>query len=353
LAGPRGRRLCAELLATPTGGSGPPFRWRLLSAPVSDPDERARVLDDVRAALAVTDLTAMASPWRLLDALMASVDQARYWQPPDEVDQVLADDDVAALLTPVAVAVVRAAASQWWATPVDLADQHAVGWPAGEPPEHPVPRTSGTQEALHSWRAATLADEERAARERPADPAAPYSGCWWSVPALTGLAVTGRRLPRVAEAGGVDRPAPVGLVLVEDEMGWGTARTWPVSPPTAVRVYEVTGPPAWAALVERYPLEVSAARRHDWYRTTGWDGRWAIPDWAAVADDFDAVHLTVDGYLSTAGQAVPVPGSDARTVLAGAAPDATWWLPDVLPELGEPTDWRRAQGDLPRWAPVG
>ena len=353
LAGPRGRRLCLSLVQDLTGWSG----WPALTWSDGPHGRQIGRLDPVRAHeslaadVATTDLACVGAPERLLDALMASVDQARYWQPPDEVDQVLADDDVAALLTPVAAAVVRAPASQWWATPVDLADQHAVVWPAGEPPEHPAPRTSGTRDALDSWRANTLADEERAAWERPGDPAAPYSGSWWSVPAFTGGAVTSRALPGVVEAaGGVARSAPVGLVLVEDEMGWETARTWPVRPPAAVRVHEVTGPPAWAALVERYPLEVTAARRHDWYRTTGWEGRWAIPDWAAAAGDFDAVHLTVDGYLSTAGRAVPVPGSDARTVLAGAAPDATWWLADV--PLGEPTDWRRAQGDLPRWAPA-
>jgi hypothetical protein len=46
-----------------------------------------------------------------------------------------------------------------------------------------------------------------------------------------------------------------------------------------------------------------------------------------------------------------VPGTTAGTVLAGAAPDATWWLTDLL-ELGAPTSWRRQDGDLPRWAEV-
>jgi hypothetical protein len=67
------------------------------------------------------------------------------------------------------------------------------------------------------------------------------------------------------------------------------------------------------------------------------------------------VHLTVDSYLSTAGRAltVDVPGAPARTVLAGWDPDATWWLADVLPEPGEPTDWRRRDDEPPRWEPAG
>ena len=47
-----------------------------------------------------------------------------------------------------------------------------------------------------------------------------------------------------------------------------------------------------------------------------------------VAQNFDAVHLTVAGYLSTAGLAVPVE-NDQMTVLAGWDPDQTFWLTDV------------------------
>jgi hypothetical protein len=141
---------------------------------------------------------------------------------------------------------------------------------------------------------------------------------------------------------------------VEDEMGWPTARSWPVPVPVpaGARVREVAGPGDWAALVARHPLPATASRRHDWYRTTGRDGAWLVPDWSSVAGECDAVHLTVDGYLATAGRALPVPGTAAHTVLAGAAPDTTWWLTDVLPGLGEPTDWRRGQDELPRWVPA-
>lgn len=66
------------------------------------------------------------------------------------------------------------------------------------------------------------------------------------------------------------------------------------------RVYEITGPDAWADLVGRYPMDVSRARRHDWWRTTRRAGRWLIPDYLAVTADFDAVHLSVAGYLTTA-----------------------------------------------------
>ncbi|SDY63785.1 hypothetical protein SAMN05660209_03348 [Geodermatophilus africanus] len=162
------------------------------------------------------------------------------------------------------------------------------------------------------------------------------------MPNLAGLVVT-RRLP-------------AGLQLVEDSLGWESARSWPVSPPAqTARVLEVTGPVAWVTLVERFPLDVTASRRHDWWRATGRDSAWAIPDWAAVAEEFDAVHLTVDGYLATAGRALPVrtPDGPAGTVLAGWDPGATWWLTDVLPGLGEPTDWRGDRDAPGGWVPVG
>ena len=66
-------------------------------------------------------------------------------------------------------------------------------------------------------------------------------------------------------------------------------------------------------------------------------GAWLIPDWVAVASDYDAVHLAVIGYLTTAGRALPV--LDACTVLAGWDPDQTFWLTDILKESGEPTEW--------------
>ena len=99
---------------------------------------------------------------------------------------------------------------------------------------------------------------------------------------------------------------------------------------------------------------MTASRRHDWWRLTGRDGTWLIPDWAAVATRFDAVHLTVDGYLSTAGRAIPVehPSGPAATVLAGFAPDETWWLTDVRPGLGQPVDWRCDDDDR-QWQPAG
>jgi hypothetical protein len=359
LSGPRGRRLCQELLLTPGMPGWPPMRWSSGGAgyPVGrpEPDEARRVLtDEVRR----TDLSALAADGDVLfAALVEPVACARYWQEPDEADSMLADPAVAAELRPVAEAIAASPAAQWWWSPVARSDQQHVSFPAADGELRP-PVLRGASAGLQAWRARTEADEQRSARERPADPSARVSGSWWSTPVLSGVVTTGRALPPGPVRQGVIRlpvDTPVGLSLVEDSMGWETARSWPLRPAPDARVLEVAGPADWVRLVERYPWEVTASRRHDWYRTTGRDAAWVIPDWAAVAADHDGVHLTVAGYLSTAGRALPVDvsrlGRPAQTVLAGWDPDTTWWLTDVMTVDGEPVDWIRERDDPALWSP--
>ncbi len=63
----------------------------------------------------------------------------------------------------------------------------------------------------------------------------------------------------------------------------------------------------WAHLCRTYPLDVTNSRRHDWYRVTGRGGRWLLPDWSRVADDWDAVHLSGWGYLTAATREIDEP----------------------------------------------
>jgi hypothetical protein len=96
--------------------------------------------------------------------------------------------------------------------------------------------------------------------------------------------------------------------------------------------------------------EARFRQRSDWLDTTGEVHNWFIPDWAAVAHDFDGVHLTLNGYLTTPGIAVPLQNNDGATVLAGFDPDTTWWLNvDAVHIEDEPTLWRV---DDERWVRV-
>jgi len=319
LAGPRGRRLCWALLDLPDIG--------LVDVPHADIE--AAVGTTVRLLPAADDATEA----RLLDALGRSVDFARYWQEPDECDDALGGTEVRDLLRPVADAVLACPSAAWWSTPLAESQVH-VGFVDGDRPTDPP--LAGAAESLRAWRAEqahqnALFDQVDPARwERT-------SGTWWSAPSYPArLAITTRTLQQ----------GPVRLFLVEDSLGWTRAVCSPVAPVRDPRVFEICGPADWADLATRFPLDVSESRGPDWWRATGRRGRWSVPDWPSVAGSYDAVHLSVLGYLTTAGLAVPV--GDAATVLAGWSPDETYWLTDLLRPSGAPESWARGTSD-DRW----
>jgi hypothetical protein len=61
---------------------------------------------------------------------------------------------------------------------------------------------------------------------------------------------------------------------------------------------------------------------------TGGQGTWVIPDWVAVSQDWDGVHVSLGGYLEAAYRAANAGGG--FTLLAGWNPDETLWLNDVV-----------------------
>ncbi|NHB85872.1 hypothetical protein G7085_18525 [Tessaracoccus sp. HDW20] len=103
------------------------------------------------------------------------------------------------------------------------------------------------------------------------------SGFWWSRPPHW-------LRPSTRLVDGV----PVGMRLVEDAFGWRRATATRLQVAESARVYEVDSAAAWAGLCREFPLEVTAQRRHDWYRTTGREGRWVVADWGRYADGGDA-----------------------------------------------------------------
>lgn len=315
---PRGRRLCASLashLDSTFELHQVLYRtaYGYLDHGPSGFGASADALDSIP-----TPAFTAASASDLLAALMETVDTARYWQPPDELDVILSSPELDRPLRRIAEAISTSPHSRWFGSPVDLTVQRSVwwydeqfgGWGTAERP---------TTVDWYDWKTGLIEDETRAARDRPSDPAAPYGGHWWSTPMATGSPETTRATNEV--------PA-LALDLTEDDLGWDRARVSPAVVVGQPRIYEITGPADWARLVEHHPIEVTASRRHDWYNTTARAGTWHMPDWASVAEHFDAVHLTVWGYLTTAGGAVPVhlPGADSASVLAGWTPDATHWL---------------------------
>jgi hypothetical protein len=205
--------------------------------------------------------------------------------------------------------------------------QYFVQWldqPSTEPPG-----LVDAGETLRSW----LRDHHAAEADPslPDDPTSNFGGPWWSTPPPTLISTT-RSLSGI----GV-----VGLTLVEDGLGCSEAATWHLRPSPDARVYEIAGPQDWIELADSYPFDVTRTRRQVWFQATGLRGPRAIPNWAAVADDYDAVHLTVAGYLGTAGRVLEVTG--ASTVLGGWSPDQTCWLSRSPQQVGPPRRWRVAQ----------
>jgi len=336
MTGPRGRYLCWSILWSAMADAPQAPVWDRVWAAAHAGDLPGRA-GDLAAAVGLVDLAALAAAADelvLVPALADAAAVAMYWQEPDLVDWALRDHRVQDALLPVARAVAQSPAARWWAEPVARGAQRYVEWAgAGQGPA----LLSGAGGELAAWRSATLAEERSAAR-RPADPAANWSGHWWSAPVHSRLAATTRALPGLGA---------VGLALVEDGPGAAKARCQPVRPRPAATVCEITGPDDWAQLAARYPLDVTRSRRHDWWRVTGWTGTWLIPDYAAVAADYDAIHLTVLGYLTTPGR--DLPAGDARTMLAGWDPDTTYWLTDCLAPAGPATRWEQLDDHPVTW----
>ncbi len=333
LVGPRGRRLCLELAMEVSPEIRSAVSWlaydldpgqgtsRVLvtftSGDVSDPAPRPS-LTDLITALASIDV-GRAGAEVIERALAQAVDTSRPWQEPDGEDVLAALPEVRAALAPIARHVASAPSTQWWPHGRRV-EQWAIDWRSADDPA-PLPRDP---QALSSWALGTRTEEARAAKERPQDPHANYSGTWWSFPHGT-IQSVGR--------------IPLALNLIEDSFGWEHATLIPVR--GAGRTYEVRTADDWVSLCREHPLEVTASRRHDWFRCTGDDGRWVIPDWEKIAQRWDAVHLTALAYLSSANRALQV-DIGTSTVIAGWNPDTTIWLTDAAREWDGPRQhWQR------------
>jgi hypothetical protein len=291
-------------------------------------------VDDLLAAPRGRALCAALSRYAddVFESLGHAVAFAAYWQEPMDADETDVPDEV---LRPAAERVLHSAGIDWWRTPLRLDEQWFVGrLHERERAERPV--LDRTSAALDVWRT----DQASAARSMHGMlDRDDVSGTWWSTPNAHGIPVTSRWLR--------DR-GPAGMWLVEDELGWTGACCWPVAPTREPRVFEVHGPDDWALLARSHPFDVTDSRSPDWRRATGRSGRWVIPDWPAVARDYDAVHVSAWGWLTTAGRPVPVNG--AASLLAGWSPDETYWLTDVLAVSGPPVEFE--QDEDGGWRPV-
>lgn len=285
--------------------------------------------------------TRQLGPDLLMPCLSDAVDLARYWQQPEGDDVLAAYPEIVEELRRFARAVAGSPHADWWFTPLDAGAQWAVqheGLPF-------VPPMEADRAALAEARQLRRAREQRVLEERPADPTANRSGEWWSRPPFAAPATTR------ATADG----SPVKLWCTEDSFGWEELEAQRLGVPAGVRVFEIDSADAWAELCARFPFDTTGEVRHDWFRTTGRDGTWLVPDWGEVAREYDAVHLQVGAYLAAAGTAIPVPlepaaggghrespvsgSTAAASVIAGWDADETFWFSDRVRYLDSPVTW--------------
>ena len=297
----------------------------------SDPKRRAMLLQTLHS-IDPTPLAGWTDVVSLVPAVRDAVGSAMYWQEPDDVDVLLRDREVRAALEPIAEALVRSPATAWWGEGVDLASLRFTA--SIEDDDEATPARIRRQSiSWQRWRRELLQRSGDLRLTSAGPPATAASGFWWSTPSKPGVITTTRPIPGL---GAVD------LVWEEDTADPQTVAVWSMTAAGAPRIFEIDGPSAWVDLVRRYPLDTTGEHRGDWYRVTGRDGAWHTPDWAAAAADYDAVHLTVAGYLVTASRSLRV-SSDGSvgTVLAGWGPDQTWWLNDLLEPATAPERWSR------------
>lgn len=359
LAGPRGRRLlleyalASELAQHPIRSEDSFGQAVNYAAHRLDPDVIAgralrmqsafgwfaSLFGDVAAELEIPEVTATEvaerlgavelsepTPVVLRNALVAAVDAARYWQELDGEDMLAATPEMLRALQRVAHHIAASPFTAWWCTPVDISAQYAVQW------EDSLSRTVPDDMPavlLAAWHHVQT-EEYTAGTERDPNPTANWSGEWGSHPPLTLPSST-----RLLSDG-----SPAGLWLVEDSLGWERAASVGLIVPKGLSVFEIEDAADWAALCARFPIEVTAQKRHDWFRTTGRAGRWVVPDWVQVAEHYDAVHLQVGAYLAAAGVAIPVDDhTGTASMIAGWHPDETYWFSSDIAYDQEHIHW--------------
>ncbi len=311
-AGPRGRRLCYELASGVCAGT-------VDGATLAAPWTLRGQLEHAVAHVAGLPESAF------LEAFGRTVNSAMSWQAPDDDDVALADPRLDDVLGCLAAAVDAHPATAWWRDGIDVAQQHYVR-ELDRPVPEDLPPLTDVAGWLQRWREQIVEENRRGRQEaRRHRGRVRVSGPWWSIPQTL-----------VTSAPGFGLPA-LGVKIVEDGMDPERVALTRFAVDPDARVYEVREAEDWAGLVAAYPLDVTHARMADWERATGRLGRWFLPDWTAVATEYDAVHVTLRGYLSTAGRVLEVPGG--ATLLAGWDPGSTSWLTDAL----------RVEGDLVAW----
>lgn len=204
-------------------------------------------------------------------------------------------------LRPLAEAILSEPGTGWWFGPLDRASQLVAWGPGGAPPpadSEALPRPSPPDRPPTAWECYAQKPE-------------------WGLYTSTAFGDLSAAVIGAAECAGdlgpLELPFPRYLLRVS----------------STARIYEVDSPDAWRRLCLAYPAPDRGSLT----------GGLVVPDFAAVARDWDGVHVTLGGLL-TADQ-VQLDGPEGPTALQGWDTEATVWLRWVfdkvtrLPDLTE------------------
>ena len=242
-------------------------------------------------------------------------------------------------LEPVAETLIASdAASRWW-NEVDRGDQRLLQWNT-----EAAFMGADLRGVVHDAMVAARADnhvrlehkvsEAERARDRAKN--IRHGAWWWSAPYFDVNCWS------VGPVGGMPTVELFDFVDGSRESRADGAIVWRVEIDPAARVFEVMRPADWQELVARFPTDVTGTHDGEWRDWGGVAGPWRLPDWERVMEQYDAVHVSVGGYVSSCGLALEV--DNGYTMLAGWVPDSTLWLADMAVSANRLGTW---SGDTP------
>lgn len=305
-----------QLLGSPLGRV---FALRLVDSKSawSPPDRLSQSKAKRAINSAVTAWVAQAKGVRLLTALARETFQFGFsgddeWLWP--LTQAAQEE-----LRPVAdVLVTEGELLGWWA-PVDRADQRLLVWD-----DWPEIGDGGIEGFIREDVARARSENEEGLarpRRRHRLRGRHVGAVWWSAPRFAPLTWTTGPVPPLPTT------ALLGFIDTYQPLVATGAQVFSVEIDPSARVFEVTEPEDWRRLVERFPEDATGTHDGEWREWGSVTGPWVLPNWEEVMANYDGVHVTVGGYLSSCGLALHV--GDAYTMLSGWIPDATLWLHDV------------------------
>lgn len=138
-------------------------------------------------------------------------------------------------------------------------------------------------------------------------------------------------------------PLPSVWLLNVEDPGVPRRAVWRLPVLGAAKVWEIDRPSSWIELCRRYPNDTTQTYREQWRKWGLRQDRVVTPNWEQVAQEWDGVHLSMGGLLTTEG--VPLVVGNGGTMLQGWTSEGTLWLrwtfgsPERLPDWEGGDHW--------------